>query len=133
MRTAYRVHVACVIAYCIEWSVSVHAQDAVNSVLVARGAPPVPVEAVFPRSQKAMAATLTDPHIALETKVQLLELIELRKWPQELEDRYGNLWQYAPGKPPRIVRSGLERAKELLTKRVWGANTDPGSIRKAWH
>jgi hypothetical protein len=73
-----------------------------------------------------MAATLTDPHIALETKLQLLELIELRKWPQELEDRYGNLWQYAPGKPPWIVRSGLERAKELLTKRGDAAGNEAG-------
>jgi hypothetical protein len=118
MRTAYWVRFSCVIAYCIFafWCVSAHAQDAVNAVPVARGAPPVPVEAVFPRSEEAMAAALADPHIALETKLQLLELIELRKWPQELEDRYGNLWQYTPGKPPRIVRFGLERAKELLTK-----------------
>jgi hypothetical protein len=126
MRTAYWVRFACVIAYCIDffasWCVSAHAQDAVNVVPVARRAPPVPVEAVFPRSEKAMAGALADPHIALETKLQLLELIELRKWPQELEDRYGNLWQYAPGKPPRIVRFGLERAKELLTKHSGGAH-----------
>jgi hypothetical protein len=70
--------------------------------------PPLPSTHFFPDSNAAMAAAFLDPHISNETKHQLAQLIETRRWPVEYQDPKTKLiWLYRPGMSPMLegVRS----------------------------
>ena len=77
---------------------------------------PVAVNVFFPYSNAAMSAAFIDPHISNETKRQLAELIEARRWPVEYQDPKTKLiWLYRPGMSPTLegVRSSNAEAKKL--------------------
>jgi len=64
---------------------------------------PVAVNVFFPDSNAAMSAAFIDPHISNETKRQLAELIEARRWPVEYQDPKTKLiWLYRPGMSPTL-------------------------------
>ena len=78
--------------------------------------PPLPSTFFFPDSNAAMSAAFIDPHISNETKRQLAELIEARRWPVEYQDPKTKLiWLYRPGMSPTLegVRSSNAEAKKL--------------------
>jgi hypothetical protein len=76
---------------------------------------PLPSTYFFPDSNAAMAAALLDPHISNETKRELAQLVEARRWPVEYQDPKTKLiWLYRPGTPPMLegVRLPNAEAKE---------------------
>ena len=79
---------------------------------------PLPSTYFFPSSNAAMAAALLDPHISNETKRDLAQLVEARRWPVEYQDPKTKLvWLYRPGMSPMLegVRSPNDEAKEQKT------------------
>ena len=101
---------------------------AVFGILLARAAsaqePPLPSTYFFPDSNAAMAAAFLDPHISNETKRELVQLIEARRWPVEYQDpKTKSIWLYRPGMPPVLEGGQLPNAKPRKTKgpRAWTA------------
>jgi hypothetical protein len=69
----------------------------------------------FPSSNAAMATALLDSHISNETKRELAQLVEARRWPVEYQDPKTKLiWLYRPGMAPMLegVRLPNAGAKE---------------------
>ena len=76
---------------------------------------PLPSTYFFPRSNAAMAGALLDPHISNETKRELAQLVEARRWPVEYQDPKTKLiWLYRPDMSPMLegVRLPNAEAKE---------------------
>jgi hypothetical protein len=77
--------------------------------------PPLPSTYFFPDSNAATSAAFIDPHISNETKRQLAQLIEARRWPVEYQDPKTKLiWLYRPGISPTLegVRPSNTAAKK---------------------
>jgi hypothetical protein len=92
---------------------------AVTSIVFAGAAsaqePPLPSTYFFPDSNAAMAVAFLDPHISNETKRELAQLIEARRWPVEYQDPKTKLiWLYRPGMPAMLegVRPPNAEAKK---------------------
>ena len=91
---------------------------AVMSIVLAGAAsaqePPLPSTHFFPDSNTAMAVAFLDPHVSNETKRELAQLIEARRWPVEYQDPKTKLiWLYRPGMPPILegVRLPIKEQK----------------------
>jgi len=92
--------------------------------------PPLPSTYFFPNSNAAMAAAFLDPHISNETKRELAQLIEARRWPVEYQDPKTKLiWLYRPGMPPMLegVRLSNTEAKNKRSQTAAHAPAQP------WH
>jgi hypothetical protein len=77
--------------------------------------PPLPSTYFFPDSNAAMAVAFLDPNISNETKRELAQLLEARRWPVEYQDPKTKLiWLYRRGVPPMLegVRLPNADAKE---------------------
>jgi hypothetical protein len=93
--------------------------------------PPLPSTYFFPGSNAAMAAALLDPHISNETKRELAQLVEARRWPVEYQDPKTKLiWLYRPGMRPTLegVRlSNTEARKQKVSGPVDSGSPPPRS------
>jgi hypothetical protein len=92
--------------------------------------PPLPSTYFFPNSNAAMAAAFLDPHISNETKQELAQLIEARRWPVEYQDpKTKLLWLYRPGMSPTLegVRLSNTEAKNTRPQTATHAPAQP------WH
>lgn len=105
---------------------------AVSGVVLAGAAtaqePPLPSTYFFPNSNAAMAAAFLDPHISNETKQELAQLIEARRWPVEYQDPKTKLiWLYRPGMPPMLegVRLPTTEAKNKRPQTAAHAPAQP--------
>jgi hypothetical protein len=100
---------------------------AVISIVLAGAAsaqerPPLPSTYFFPDSNAAMAAAFLDPHISDETKQELAQLTEARRWPVEYRDPKAKLiWLYRPGMPPMLESPWL-----------WNAETQKRKVPSEW-
>jgi hypothetical protein len=85
--------------------------------------PPLPSTYFFPDSNAAMAAAFIDPHISNETKRQLAQLIEARRWPVEYQDPKTKLiWLYRPSMSPTLEGlrpSNTEAKKQEAPDSPW--------------
>jgi len=93
--------------------------------------PPLPSTYFFPDSNAAMAAALLDPHISNETKRELAQLVEARRWPVEYQDPKTKLkWLYRSGMPPMLegVRPPNAETKEQKPPEV-GSRARPALAR----
>jgi hypothetical protein len=69
-----------------------------------------------------MAAAFLDPHISDETKQELAQLTEARRWPVEYRDPKAKLiWLYRPGMPPMLESPWL-----------WNAETQKRKVPSEW-
>ena len=92
--------------------------------------PPLPSTYFFPNSNAAMAVAFLDPNISSETKRELAQLLEARRWPVEYQDPKTKLiWLYRRGMPPMLesVRPPNADAKEQKPQ------TAAHGAAQAWH
>jgi hypothetical protein len=79
--------------------------------------PPLPSTHFFPDSNAAMAAAFLDPNISNETKRELAQLLEARRWPVEYQDPKTKLiWLYRPGMPPMLEGGRVPNTEPRKTK-----------------
>jgi hypothetical protein len=77
-----------------------------------------------------MAVAFLDPNIGNETKRELAQLLEARRWPVEYRDPKTKLiWQYRPGMPPMLEGVRLPNADAKEQK----PQTAVHEAAQAWH